>query len=168
VLGKWTQHVTTTSRDDLGRWVSAILSGSDGAQVTVYSCFNVVKTSIANVGPSTIFAQQYQLLRLAGNVQPNPLKQFADNLKKEIAHRRRNREEVIICGDFNERFGDDSTLVVNICAKHDLFDVHGNKFGDSADVFTYVRGSNRLDYIFTTTTLHPHVQACGFNLFNEC
>jgi hypothetical protein len=62
VLGKWTQHVTTTSRDDLGRWVSATLSGSDGTQATVYSCYNVVKTSISNVGPSTIFAQQYQLL----------------------------------------------------------------------------------------------------------
>jgi hypothetical protein len=90
VLGKWTQHVTTTSRDDLGRWVSATFCGSDGTQATVYSCYNVVNTSIANVGPSTVFAQQYQLLRLAGNAQPNPRKQFADDLNKDLAARHRN------------------------------------------------------------------------------
>jgi hypothetical protein len=140
VLGKWTQHVTSTSRDDLGRWVSATLTGSEGTQATVYSCYNVVKTSIANAGPSTVFAQQYQLLRLAGTLQPNPRTQFADDLNKEIAHRRQNKEEIILCGDFNERLGDDPNLMASICASHDLFDVLDTKLGDAADVPTYIRG----------------------------
>jgi hypothetical protein len=115
--------------------------GSDGKQATVFSCYNVVKASIANVGPSTIFAQQYQLIRLAGNTQPNPRKQFADDLQKDLVTRQHNQEEIILCGDFNEQLGDDPTLMSNVCASNDLFDVHDNCFGNDADVPTYIRGS---------------------------
>jgi hypothetical protein len=167
VLGKWAQQVTTTSRDDLGRWVAATLCGSEGKQVTIFSCYNVVKASIANVGPSTVFAQQYQLLRLAGNAQPNPRKQFADDLKHAITARRHNQEELILCGDFNEQLGDDPNLMSNVCAANDLFDVLDNRFGDDANVPTYIRGSTRLDYVFASSGLHTHVKACGLNLFNE-
>jgi hypothetical protein len=157
IVGKWTQYVTTTSRDDLGRWVSATFSGSDGTQATVYSCYTVIKTSIANAGPATVFAQQYQLLRLAGTVQPNPRRQFAHDLKAELAVCRRNHEEMILCGDFNEQLGDDPNLMNMVCASSDLYDILDNRLGAAADVPTYIRGSTRLDYIFATTALHPHV-----------
>jgi hypothetical protein len=167
VLGQWTQHVTTTSRDDLGRWVLATLAGSDSTQTTIYSCYNVVDTNIANVGPSTVFAQQYQLLRLAGNPQPNPRRQFVEDLKKEVAVHRRNHEELIICDDFNERLGNDPNLMSTVCATHDLFDVHGGRLGDTAQVPTYIRGSKKLDYVFASLGLDRHVTSCDLNLFNE-
>jgi hypothetical protein len=165
ILGTWTHHVTTTSRDDLGRWVSATLSGTDGSQATILSCYNVVKTSIANTGPATIFAQQYQLLRLAGNAQPNPRQQFAVDLKKEVANRRRNHEELIVCGDFNEQLGDDPNLMASVCAQHDLFDVHDRHLGDQAQVPTYIRGSKKLDYVFASLGLDRHVSSCGMNIY---
>jgi hypothetical protein len=37
ILGSWAQHVTQVSCDDLGRWVSATLTGSDGDSITIYS-----------------------------------------------------------------------------------------------------------------------------------
>jgi hypothetical protein len=157
ILGKWTQHVTATSRDDLVRWVSATFCGSEGKQATVFSCYNVVKASIANVGPSTVFAQQYQLLRLAGTTQPNPRKQFADDLKKDLIARRHNHEELILCGDFNKQLGDNPTLMSNVSASKDPFDVYDNRFGDDADVLTYIRGSTKLEYVFATAGLHPYV-----------
>jgi hypothetical protein len=167
VLGQWTQHVTTTSRNDLGRWVSATLSGSDGTHATIYSCYNVVNTTIANVGPSTVFAQQYQLLRLAGNPQSNPCRQFAEDLETEEAARRRNHEELIICGDFNERLGDDPNLISTVCATCDFFDVHDRRLGDVAQVPTYIHGSTKLDHVFTSLGLDRHVTSCGLNLLNE-
>jgi hypothetical protein len=106
IVGPWAQFVTAISRDDLGRWFTATITGSYGKQATIYSCYNVVKTSIANASPSTVFAQQFQLLRLAGDLNTNPRRRFFEDLHLELAQRRR-QEDLIICGDFNKRVGDD-------------------------------------------------------------
>jgi exonuclease III len=118
------QYVTATSRDDLGRWVSATITGSGDAQATVFSYYNIVQPSITNAGPSTVFVHQYQLLRLAGDLTPDPRRRFIEDLHMELATRRRKEEELIICGDFNEQICDDLQLMARIAGSHDLFDVH--------------------------------------------
>jgi hypothetical protein len=73
ILGSWAQHVTKVSCDNLGRWASATLTGSDGESITIYSVYNVVDvTKLHDAGPSTVFSQQYRLLRLVGVTYPNP------------------------------------------------------------------------------------------------
>jgi hypothetical protein len=63
VVGKWAQAVVRKSTDDLGRWASVTLTGQESNTVTIYSAYNVVKTTIKDSGPGTVFAQQWQLLR---------------------------------------------------------------------------------------------------------
>jgi hypothetical protein len=52
ILGPWGQHVSKVSRDDLGRWASATLTGSDGEIFTIFSVYNVVDIPLHAAGPS--------------------------------------------------------------------------------------------------------------------
>jgi hypothetical protein len=167
VVGKWATAVVRKSNDDLGRWSTVTLTGQDSQSVTLYSAYNVCHTTIKDAGPATVFAQQWQLLRLSGVAHPNPRKRFIADLRQDLASRILNNEAIILVGDFNERLGDDPNLMASICGEFDLLDVHDFQHGDAATVPTYIRGSKRLDYCFVTPGLAPFVRRSGVNLFNE-
>jgi hypothetical protein len=107
IVGKWAQAVLRTSTDDLGRWTTVTLQGQDSTSVTLYSAYNVVKTTLKESGPSTVFAQQWQIFRLSGVVAPNPRQRFIDDLQRDIQIRTTNSEAIILVGDFNEQLGED-------------------------------------------------------------
>jgi hypothetical protein len=168
ILGPWAQHVSKVSNDDLGRWVSATLTGSDGDSFTLFSLYNVVNTSLQDAGPSTMYAQQYRLLRIGGVTNPNPRKQCVEDIQREITRLVTNDEKVVVVGDFNKLLGHDPGLMASVCAKSSLFDVHAIFHGGAADIPTYARGSKRLNYCIASTSLESYIAVSGFNLFNEC
>ena len=55
----------------------------------------------------------------------------------------------------------------SICAEFDLCDLHDRVLGDCSNVSTYIRGHNKLDYIFTSSELVPYSPSCGINKFNK-
>ena len=121
VLGTWSHAVTQTGQDALGRWCSATLAGSDGTLTTVYSFYNVVKTTIDQAGPSTVFAQQWQVLRTTGITAPNPRKQCITDLRTELKELQKTGSDIIIIGDFNEEVGRDPDLMASVCADAALY-----------------------------------------------
>jgi hypothetical protein len=145
ILGSWAQHVTQVSCDDLGRWVSATLTGSDGDSITIYSVYNVVDVKLQDAGQATIYSQQYRLLRLSGVTFPSPRQQCVDDLNRAVAKSVANHEAIIIIGDFNEQLGCLPNLMSSVFAQHDLFDLHTRFHGLDADIPTYARGTTRLD-----------------------
>jgi hypothetical protein len=112
--GNCRQHVSKVSRDDLGRWVSATLTSSDGDSLTVFSVYNVVDVKLQDAGPSTVFSQQYRLLKLAGVTHPRPRQQCVDDLNREIVKLVKNRETVAVLGDFIEALGRDPRLMASV------------------------------------------------------
>jgi hypothetical protein len=167
ILGSWAQHVSKVSCDELGHWISATMTGSDGDAVTIYSHYNVVDVKLQNAGPSTVFSQQYRLLRLAGATFPNPRQQCVADLNRAVAKSVKNQEAIVIIGDYNEELGKKVNLMASVCSKHALFDVHTHFHGKNANIPTYARGSKRLDYCVASSRLEDFVASCGFNLFNE-
>jgi hypothetical protein len=168
ILGSWAQHISKVSCDDLGRWVSATLAGTDGDSFTLFSMYNVVDMTLQEAGLSTVFAQQYRLLRLGGVTHPNPRKQCVEDLQRAIARLVNNDEKVVIVGDFNELLGHDLGLMASVCAANNLFNVHAKFHGEAANIPTYARGSKRLDYCAAFTSLESYVAGSRFNLFNRC
>jgi hypothetical protein len=129
--------------------------------------YNVVNVQLQNAGPSTIFAQQYRLLRLTGVLVPNPRQQCIDGLHRTVATMIANQETVMIMGDFNESLGLDPRLMGSVCVSHDLFDAISNFHGESDEIPTYARGTKRLDYAVASASLRHLICACGYNLFNK-
>jgi hypothetical protein len=72
ILGSWAQHVSKVQCNDLGRWLSATLTGCDGESCTIFSFYNVVNTKLQDAGPSIVFSQQYRLLWTGGVTHPAP------------------------------------------------------------------------------------------------
>jgi hypothetical protein len=103
-----------------------------------------------------------------GVTSPDPRQRFIADLRRDLQHRIRNHEAIILAGDFNERLGDDPNLLASICGEFDLFDVHDFHHGDSTMIPTYIRGTKRLDYCLLSPCLAPFVHASGINRFNEC
>jgi hypothetical protein len=141
VLGIWSHCVATTHSDDLNRWASATFTGRDGHLFTLYSLYNCVDVRIADVGPFTAYAQQWQLLCLAGIKDPKPRLQCVQDLSRDIRQRQLNDEGIMIVGDLNETLGKDPTLMASVCAKYSLYNVLDNIHGSCADVLTYNRGT---------------------------
>jgi hypothetical protein len=168
VIGKWANAVMRHSNDDLGRWSAVTLHGQDSKSITLYSAYNVHQTTSKDAGPSTIFAQQWQLLRLSGVANPNPRKRFINNLRRDLAHRILDNEAIILIGDFNERLGDDPNLMASICGEFDFLDAHDFQHGNAAMVPTYIRGTKRIDYCFLSPSLAPFVRRACIDLFNKC
>jgi endonuclease/exonuclease/phosphatase family metal-dependent hydrolase len=141
ILGSWAQHVSKVSCGELGRWVLATLTGSDGDSVTIYSFYNVVDVKLQNAGPSTVFSQQYRLLRLAGVTFPNPRQQCVEDLQRAVAKSVDNNKAIVIIGDFNEELGKNAGLMASMSSNNALFDVHALFHGENADIPTYTQGS---------------------------
>ena len=133
----------------------------------IYSCYNMVHTEIARVSPTTIFAQQFQLLRLAGQASPNPRQEFIQDLQSEIQTRKDNDKLILLCGNFNKLFGQDPWLMSSICATHDLCDIHNRVLGDISNVPMYTQGTKQLDYMFALAKIMPTVALCSMSQFNE-
>ena len=88
VLRSYSHCVTETESDRLGRWSKVTLNGAKDKRLTVYSVYNVVENNVARAGLSTVYRQQWQLLRLAGKINPNPRKQMIIDLDQSIAKSR--------------------------------------------------------------------------------
>jgi hypothetical protein len=58
-----------------------------------------------------VFAQQWQLLRLSGGLNPNPRQETIDDLTADVQRHQTNQETVVIVGNFNEQLGDDPNLM---------------------------------------------------------
>jgi hypothetical protein len=168
ILGHWVNAVIRSSTDNLGRWGTATINGQDKRAVTIYSVCNVVKTTIKAAGPSTVFTQQWQLLRLSGVIHPNPHQQTIDDLTADVQRSQNNRETVITVGDFNEKLSDDPNLIASTCTQFNLFEALDYHHGDEAMIPTYIHGTKRLNYEFLQQDLQPFLLVSGFNMFNEC
>jgi hypothetical protein len=125
-----------------------------------------VNTDISKVGPATIFAQQWQLLRLSGHTKPDPRQQCVDDFKKAVLQEQAIGSDIVVMGDLNEVVGLDPTLMASVCAACHLYDPFSDLFPDQADTPTYARGSKRLDWVLVSRSLLPVIEGVGYNRFN--
>ena len=157
--------VSSYETDDLGRWCKITLSNNKGSSLTVYNVYNTINNNISTAGPSTIWMQQWKLLRLSGKLQPNPRKQFITDLSSTLEKDYQNKNQICILGDLNEVLGEDPNLMSSICVKYKLHDAF-NKIHPNIPAFTtYIRGTKRLDYMLISNSLQP--TEVGYNQFYE-
>jgi hypothetical protein len=166
VPGTWRHTMTTVSPHSLGRWCKATLLGHDESLLSVFSLYNVVKTDISKVGPATIFAQQWQLLRLSGQDQPDPGQQYIDNFKIAVQHEQNIGSDIVVLGNFNEVVREDSALMALLCASCNLYDPFSNLYPNQVDAPTYVCGCKRLDWVFVSRSLYTPIDAVAYNRYN--
>jgi hypothetical protein len=71
-------------------------------------------------------------------------------------------------GDFNEIIGIDPHGMSSVLTAGGLIDSYITRHGIETEPATYARGHTRVDYIFISERLKPHLLRAGIEPFNQC
>ena len=116
---------------------------------------------------TTAASQQMACLRDKGHMDPNPHKQFYTDLQKFINdHKKTNKDEVLLMGDFNECLYDHNIGMGKIATTFELHDITYNAV-PTINFATYGRGHKRIDYALGTARFHKALISGGYAPFGE-
>jgi hypothetical protein len=150
----------------LGRWSYIQVCSKDGKSLVMITACRVCNENISTSGASTACHQQWHLLRLAGQLKPNPPKQFITDLIQEIKRWQLAGADIILGGDFNERLGNTQDGIARLVTQSGLVDVHTSNHGLQAEPNTYSRGTKRLHYVFASPRILDYVDIFGTEPFH--
>jgi hypothetical protein len=122
---------------------SPCMLGRDNREILLLTAYNVSQYKNAKVGKDTLFNQQIALYKLNNIRDPDPKRQFMEDLVHLITKARQENKDIILSGDFNELIGDDPRMMAKVVKAGHLTDVHGHQHGEIA-ISTYTRGTKRL------------------------
>ena len=165
ITGSLVGRVRDTITDPYGRWCGYTLIGRDNKEIMVLTAYNVSQYKNAKVGEDTLFNQQIALYKLNNIREPDPKKQFIEDLTVLITEARAQDKDIILTGDFNELVGDESNGMAKVLSAGGLTDAHSHQHG-IVDITTYTRGTKRLDYVFVTPRLVDHILRSGYEPFH--
>jgi hypothetical protein len=141
----------------LGRWSFLRLYGKGTESLVIITAYRVCKDHIGKSGSTTAFHQEWHLLRLNGNLNPNSRKAFITDLLVGVEKWKAAGAHIILGGDFNENLGETTDGLNHLVSRCNLTDVHAFFHDITTEPSTYVRGSKRLDSVFVSEGVLPFV-----------
>ena len=188
VYNHWTSRVIESGEDPfgLGRWSYQVLRGKGGTKLLIVTAYRVCRQSLHSVGSQTSTAQQFRALsaqfREADREDdPIPRHQFTVDLQGWLEYKTTQGYLIILGIDANEPYdplegnftpvdfqldkpipikGHDGTLatLVRTSGLVDPLLIH---HPDRTPPPTYDRGKDKIDFIFVSRALLPHVTRTG-------
>lgn len=156
---------SSMSDSELGRWSISTINMKRNQRVSIICCYQVCRQTISTAGPKTAFSQQWSILANKGCSNPNPRKQFYQDLDTTIQNLRQQDHLIILAGDFNSTIGDEPAGLDKIVQKHSLTDAIQHLHGPY-ECATYSRGSKCIDYFLVSSELLPCLRRGGILPFD--
>jgi hypothetical protein len=158
ITGKWQAQVAEMGVDSrgLGRWSYFKLS-SKKSNLIIITAYRPCKA----FGPTTVWMQQWSLLREQGIKNPDPIKLFYEDLSKELTKWISTGMEIILMLDANEPLGERPGGLSNLVGRHSLIDLSQKLIQNTDKVSTYARGSKKIDFILGTQRVAKHCSSAG-------
>ncbi len=148
LVGPWVSRAVATGHDEsgLGRWSYLELQGKEDKRYIILSGYRVCENQQVDMGSNNTYNQQYRLLHQKGHRNPDPRKQFVDDLIQAINKWRNQQKAVLICIDANDNPQSHSTQgITRIFTETDLVDLHSSRHPNQIRPPTYNRGSTPID-----------------------
>jgi hypothetical protein len=158
VTGKWQAQVTELGQDTkgLGRW-SYVQLRSKKATLMIITAYRPTVSQ----GPSTVWMQQWALLRETGKKNPDPIKTFYNDLATLLLQWKLLGYKVILMMDSNKQIGDKPSKLTGILNQLKMTDLVHHRHPDLDEPNTHIRGSNRIDFIFGTPQVTKNCDKAG-------
>lgn len=154
--------VSKNDPSDLGRWTESTITGKQNTKVTIITAYTVCKNSISNCGPSTVFAQQWHILRRSSPDETiDPRKTMMLDLGNRIKELKGEGSEVILLIDANDSLQKPSSEFTKWAEELSLRDPLIHLHGTDDEPATHSSGSKRIDYILTTAPILDYVTSAG-------
>eukprot|EP00978_Attheya_sp_CCMP212_P003376 scaffold6986_cov35-Attheya_sp.AAC.1 len=165
VTGAYVGRVSESGEDPhgLGRWSYVSLAGQNDRKLYVVSAYRVSQDH-NSTGDATAHKQQMRLLRQRGINNPNPRKQWCDDLLALVETWIAEGAEVLIMADANSPLNDKG--FGSFVARSKLYDILGAKHGMNSPS-TYLRGSNTIDFMLGTERVSRAVIFGGMLRFKD-
>jgi exonuclease III len=159
----WAPQASTLGADPSndGRWSYVTVTGKDGKAVTIITAYRPCK----NEGDATVWSQQWSLQRARGIEQPDPRKQFFQDLKAFITELRAKKHGLIVMMDANENIDDRGGQLAKFIAEADLLDTLSLRHPNEEEPITNKSSSKRIDYMLVSADLAPYVDRAGVEPF---
>ena len=159
-------RVTEVASDPsgLGRWSGFKLQGRSGTCITILTAYQVPQGSIALLGPTMAYSQQWSLLQRSGLTDPDPRQSFITDIIAYAEQELTLNHELLIALDANESLHNTKSGIRRFL-QLGLVDVHLERFGVQQEPATYNRGTKRIDYIFATANLSQYIVQAGIEPF---
>ena len=135
--------------------------GRQGRRIIIITCYRV--SQVSSVGledTNTAFIQQQTILRKSGLQSPCPRKECLAELANFIIMVEAKGHEVILSIDANEAVYSYRSALPEFLSQTTLVDTISHMHGDLAPK-TYLRGHRRIDYVFASESLLPHLRRSG-------
>jgi hypothetical protein len=113
-------------------------------------CAYQVVQEVGRHGDQTTYSQQVRMMRLEGQLKPDPLQQFITDMKSLIKKLHDGGNDIILMGDFKESIGANPSGMASVMTEGELLDVFCHRHRLGQEKTTYAQGTTRVDYIMTT------------------
>ena len=153
-FGKTAGRVKESGTDPMGRWTYQILDGKGDKEILIMNVYQCCKSPTNPTG-ITAYHQQTIMLSELDKIDTNPRRNFRRDLMQFIKSKinKANTTVIpIIMGDWNEECKGSSTSQL-ICNEFGLVDAFQRIYPDHRNFKTYNRGSRRIDFILTPTSI---------------
>jgi hypothetical protein len=174
-IGHWKSRCITTINDhrNMGRWTGQKFQLKNFHTLTVITAYRPCKQSniFIKSTSSTTYRQQIIMLTEEGFVNPEPRKVFIEDIINIIQeHNNDANNHIILMLDANENINDSEGNISHLLKETKLIDVFSHISKEECNIPTYARGSKKIDYILTTTSLLPYINNVGclpFYMYNN-
>ena len=163
ITGKTTGRITDSGSDPWGRFCWYCLQGRQDEGVIVITAYRVCQHKHTNTGPHTAHRQQYILMRLDGETDPDPRQRLLTDLELLIrTHREKGYRPILLMdanGDYLAPLNPDTSFAKFIHTTY-LQDPFYEKFNMTPR--TYLHGTKQIDYILVDPILTPSIKSIGY------
>jgi hypothetical protein len=164
----WTSRATSCNdKSNMGRWSEITLHGKQNLQITIITAYRACENHNTSHDDTTYYNQQWRHMFEAGTPDPSPRDQILSDLEIRMQELNSQGSEVIIMIDANESTRKHNSKLATWVHQNKLIDILLLHHGDNNEPATYKRGSQRIDYIFTTPTIANYITTSGILPFNE-
>ena len=124
------------------------------------------KVKIENVGITTMLKQQRLIMQQSTRHEHLHTAIITDAIK-EIKNFKKEGYEIILSIDSNAAFTNAKGGIAKMCKECKLYDPFAHRHNDQQKSKSYIRGSDKIDFLFCTYNIIKAVTRCGMTTFNE-
>jgi hypothetical protein len=157
----------------MGRWTGQKVRLKGNRTLSIITAYRLCKKINTNNESTSMatFRQQSIMLIEDGFSAPDPRKIFIKDMIDLIKQLNQNTDNyTIMMLDANENIHDSEGGIELLLRENKLIDTFSEIGKDECNITTYVRGSRKIDYIFTSTELFPYLKHMGcltFYMYND-
>jgi ribonuclease HI len=164
--GHWVSRCIDKIHDNrnMGRWTGQTFQLKQQKILTVITAYRPCKRSNINSKStsSSSYRQQTVMLMEEGYNDPDPRQIFIEDMISLIININKNADNyIILMLDANENINDSESGLSKLLRETSLIDIFSHIGGEDCNIPTFIRGTRKIDYIFSTANLLPYIKHAG-------